>query len=376
MQDWSSVSDSSTTSTRDRRSWKVPVLYRSTVGDGKVLLDGEGATVPVGDDVVVNSGGEGFFRVEYDDTLMQSVIDRIEDLDPIERFGIINDTFANVLAGHKTSADFLPLVRNLRGEREGDVWTAALSGLGELDRVVSSDDRGALQAFTRDLVGPEVEALGWTVTDDEDEQTRALRGQLLKAFGMLGNDRNTIEQARTVHLAADDGLDAEVADAALAITAANGDMVDFERFLAMSESAPTPQLTVKYLRAAVMVPDPGVPQRVVDMVADREIRNQDSFWVLAVLLGARDTGAIAWQAVKERWDDVLAVLPPSNAYRMMDLLYLRSEPDVAADITAFLEEHAIPGAEMKTAQRLEQLRVRVGLREREGPAIGDALRPA
>ena len=356
--------------------WKVPVLYRSTDGDGKVLLETDPIAVAMGDDVVVNSGGEGFFRVEYDDELMASVVDRIEDLDPIERFGIINDTFANVLAGHKTSADFLPLVHNLRGEREGDVWTAALAGLGELDRVVSSDDRSELQGFTRDLVGPEVEELGWTVGADDDEQTRALRGQLLKAMGVLGNDRDTIANAREVHLTADESLDAEIADAALTITAANGDMGDFQRFLDLSDSAPTPQLTVKYLRAAVSVPDPAVPARVVDMVADREIRNQDSFWVLAVLLGARDTGPIAWNAVKARWDDLLAVLPPSNAYRMLDLLYLRSEPEVAADIASFLEANPIPGAEMKIAQRLEQLRVRVGLREREGTAIGEALRSA
>jgi hypothetical protein len=66
-------------------------------------------------------------------------------------------------------------------------------------------------------------------------------------------------------------------------------------------------------------------------------------------------------------------MPPQNRRRMLDLILYRSEPEIAADIEAWLAEHPIGGAEKYTAQQMERLRVRVGLREREGERLGAAL---
>ncbi len=354
-------------------TWQIPVLYSSDAGTGKVLVREEPVEVSVGDNVIVNAGGEGFYRVNYDDALAASVTDRLSDLDAVERMSVVSDSLANLLAAKIEAADFLAVIERLSGEKENDIWAMALGGLGELDRIVSSDDRPALQQFAAELLGGPAAELGWTVADGDSDRTRALRGLMLRGMGNLAQDQETIAQARAVE-AADGDVDAEIADAALMITAANGDIADFERFLHLSETASTPQLTVKYLRAAVMVPHPEVPDRIVRMVIDRDIRTQDSFWVLAVLLGHRENGARAWQLITDNWDAVLAAMPPTNAYRMTDLMHFRSEPEVAEAIRAWFADHEIPGADKKVAQKLEQLEVRTRLREREGERLGEALR--
>ena len=354
-------------------SWMIPVRYRSDDGEGRTLLGEDAETIAPGDSLVVNAGGEGFYRVDYDKELGASITARLEDLDPIERFSVVSDRFANVLAGTVDAADYLDLVSGMSSEPENDVWAMALAGLGELDRVVSSDDRPLLQDFVRELVSSKTDELGWTPEPGESERTRSLRGQLLRARGVLGNDQKIVAEARSVE-SGSGAVDAEVADAALMITAAHGTIDDFERYLAASETAATPQLTVKYLRAATMVPDQAVPERMIKMIIDRDIRAQDSFWVLALLMGHRETGAHAWELVTRHWDELLAVVPPTNAYRMLDLLYLRSEPESAASIRAWFADHDIPGSEKKISQRLEQLRVRTGLRDREGERLGEALR--
>jgi puromycin-sensitive aminopeptidase len=353
--------------------WKVPVLYSSADGEGKVLVGDEPVQIEVGDDLIVNAGGEGFYRVNYDEALAESLASRLDDLDPVERLAVVSDSLANVMAAEADASDYLALVEGLSGERENDIWAMALAGLGEFDRIVSSDDRPALQQFTSELLADRVAELGWTVNQDDSDRTRALRGLLLRGMGNLAQDQPTIAQAREIH-SSDAEVDAEVADAALMITAANGDIEDFERFLDLSENAPTPQLTVKYLRAAVMVPHPDVPDRIVRMVIDRDIRTQDSFWVLALLLGHRENGPRAWELITENWDDVMAVLPPTNAYRILDQVHYRSEPEVAASIHGWFEDNEIPGADKKVAQKLEQLEVRTRLREREGERLGEVLR--
>jgi hypothetical protein len=112
---------------------------------------------------------------------------------------------------------------------------------------------------------------------------------------------------------------------------------------------------------------------MVQMILDGGIRSQDANWVLARLIGNRETGVRSWEMITENWEDVLAAMPVLNSRRMLDLVQYRSEPDVAASIMQWLETHPIPSGGKHVAQKMEQLQVRVALREREAYRLGDAL---
>ncbi len=356
--------------------WHVPVMLRSSAGDDRLLLSDDSATIDAGEDLVVNAGGHGFYRVQYAPELRETLRGRVRELDPAERYGIVSDLWADVLKGGSPAADYLALVENLDDEDEVDVWEAAIGGLGELDRVVSSDDRPALQAFTRDLVGAKAEAMGWAPGEGEDDRTRKLRGLLLRTLGNLGNEQTTQVAAKKLleDIRKDpSGTDSEVADAALYITAYNGDVDDFDAFIEIKDGSKNPQEVVKNLRAAAIVPGRDSAERLFQMILDGDVRSQDAFWVIAVMLGHRDNGPIVWELMKEHWDDMLALLPPTTARRILDTIPYRSEPDVAADIEAWLADHHIPGADMYAPQQTELMKVRVGLREREQGRIGEAL---
>ena len=273
-----------------------------------------------------------------------------------------------MLKGGTDAADYLTLVGGLGDEGEVDVWQRILGGLGELDRVASSDARPALQGFVRDLVSDKVGEMGWTPVEGEGDRSRKLRGTLIAALGNLGDDRSTQDRARLVHEDARSGngaVDAEVADAALSIVAANGDIDDFERFLTISDESETPQEVVKYLRAAAIVPDRAASEKLFQMVLDGDIRRQDSFWIIAIMFGHRENGPRVWELMKENWDDLLEQIPPATGRRILDLMPNRSEPEIAEDIEAWLAEHPIRGGEKYADQQIELLKVRVGLRERE-----------
>ena len=349
-------------------SWKVPVLYRTSDGTGRTLVSDEAVVVDAADGIVVNAGGEGYYRVAYDAELLPAVMDSFSDLEGTERFAVVSDAAANLLRGDMTGKEYLALVGMLSDEDELDVWQMGLSGLAELNRVISSDDRPGLQSFVRDLVGPKVGELGWAVGADESDRMRATRGLLIKSMGTLGNDEDTIVRARSIFN--DEGdVDAEIANAALAVVAAHGDASTFDELIALSEAADSPQATVKYLKAATQVPVPAAAARMFKMVIDGDIRSQDSFWVLALLLGQRENGPFIWSLIRENWDATIAVLPPQAGRRILDLVQYRSEPEVAASIHEWFEDHTISGGEKFIQQRLEMLDIRVGLREREENAL-------
>jgi puromycin-sensitive aminopeptidase len=349
-------------------SWQVPVLYRTSEGTKKTLVADATVTIEADGGVIVNAGGEGFYRVAYDAELLPSVMDSFSDLEGTERFAVVSDAVANLLRGDMSGIAYLALVGMLEDEDELDVWQMGLAGLAELDRVISSDDRPGLQTFVSNLVGPKTDELGWTVGADESDRTRATRGLLIKSLGTLGHDQETIARARSI-FNGDGEVDVEVADAALRVVAAHGDMATFDELIARSEASDTPQGTVKFLRAATQVPDPEAAAKMFTMVIDGDIRSQDSFWVLALLLGQRQNGVLIWSLMRENWDVMMAVLPPQAGRRILDLVQYRSEPEVAESIHAWFEEHTISGGEKFIQQSLELLDVRVGLREREATAL-------
>ncbi len=358
--------------------WQVPVILRSDTGEQRVLVSEQSVTFDAGDGLVVNAGGNGFYRVQYSPELRDSVRDRLDTLEAAERYNLVSDLWADVLKGGSEAGDFLDLVGRLGDEREVDVWEAALAGLGELDRVVSSDIRPDLQRFSSNLVSGKADEMGWAPVAGEDDRTRRLRGLLIRARGNLANDQPTQEAARLMLNEVREnpaGVDSEIADASLFVTAANGDIDDFDRFIDISNTSQNPQEIVKNLRAAATVPGSDAAKRLFDLVLDGDVRSQDAFWVLAVMLGDRENGPYVWELMKERWDEMMEALPPTTGRRILDRIPFRSEPDVAADIEAWLTDHQIQGGDMYGPQQIELMKVRVGLRQREQDRLGEALRP-
>ncbi len=358
-------------------SWQVPVLYRSDEGEGRFVL-GEDRVVAAGNGFRVNHGGQGYYRTRYAGELGDEVVAGLAELAPDERFAVVADAWADTLAGAASGADFLALVARLGDERDLHVWEAALGGLGELARVVSSDLRPSLEAFVRDVLAPVADRVGWVPRDGESDLDRRFRSLVLRALGVLGADGATIAEARRllsglVGGAAD--LDGEVAAAVVDIVAADGDAADHGVFADAYGAARTPQEEMRYLRAMAAIPDAAVVPETIQMLLDGRIRSQNGMSVVARLIGNRVTGVKAWQVVKEHWDGLMSILPPYMARRILDFVHLRSEPDVAADVAEWLRSHPLPGGEQLAAQQMERLRVRVGLRERESGLSVPGARP-
>ena len=358
------------------QSWKLPVLLRSSTGAQRLLVTDDEVAVDAGEDLVVNAGADGFYRVAYSPELRRERRSRLDSLSGEERYATVSDAWADVLKGGSEASEYVKLVAGFGKEDEVDVWQRVLGGLAELDRIATPDARAALQAFVRDLVGEKAAEMGWAPADGEDDRSRKLRGALIAALGNLGDDPETQRRGREAFNEArsDDGVvDAEVADAVLSVVAANGDFGDFERFIEISEASETPQEVVKFIRAAALVPDRAAAELLFEMVLDGRIRRQDSFWVVAIMLGQRANGPFVWEMMKEHWDDLLNQMPPATGRRILDLVPNRSEPEVAADIEAWLADHPIKGGERHAEQKLEQLKVRVGLRERESTRLADTF---
>jgi puromycin-sensitive aminopeptidase len=365
------------------QAWQVPVQLRVYGGgqpvEERVLLSEREARLRVGagaEAVVVNAGGHGFYRVRYAPDLLDALLKRLETLAPIERFNLVNDAWALAVAGLMPLTAYLDLTARFRGERDRNVWTVLIASFSSLTRLVEPGDRRRLEALVRDRAMPTFTALGWTPRDGEDELTRQLRGDLVRALGVLGNDPGVQARGRELygaHLADPAAVDPNVLPALIAVLAHAGEATRYDEFLRRFRGAKTPQEEQRYLYALAGFRDPALARQTLERLINGEVRTQDAPFVARGMLMSVDTREIAWDFVKAHWDTMDRLYPKHGMRRLAEGVTGLATPELEADVRRFFDARKPQFGGKVLAQYLEQLRVAVTLRGREGAALSAYL---
>ncbi|HRE03663.1 MAG TPA: M1 family aminopeptidase, partial [Ilumatobacteraceae bacterium] len=146
------------TAADDPTLFMVPVAVRVGTGEQYVLLTDAETKIEIDDPdavVVVNAGGQGFFRVAYDDTLRGRLNGAaLATLGTVERYNLVDDASAAFVAGRLDAAGLLQFLRGFDGERDLAVWQAIVAALGRLHRVLDPAGEERFAAIAADLVRP------------------------------------------------------------------------------------------------------------------------------------------------------------------------------------------------------------------------------
>ena len=363
----------------DRTTWPVPLMVRQVAGGqerlDRVLIEGDGAELELLDRdavVVANAGSASFVRVWYDDELRSRIARTMTDvLSPIERYALVDDAWAAVVAGRAPVASFLELVAGSSDETDLRVWQAVLTGLGWFDRFVDGEPRERLRAFVRDLLRPAVERLGWEPGSDEGDLTRALRGQLVQSLAILGADPEALAHCRALELEGDG--DPQLLQAAVEAVAAEGTADDLDRFWQRYREASTPQEEERYLFATSRFPGDTELDRILEASLTDEVRTQDAPYLLARATTNRTHGWRAWRFIAERWEAMQGRFASSNIIGLVSGVRYLTDPDAVREVDEFFRSHDIPQNHLMLLQTLERMRVAAKLRERATPELLERL---
>ncbi|MDE3034651.1 MAG: M1 family metallopeptidase [Nitrospirota bacterium] len=365
------------------RRWQVPLQVR-LVANGQSrthrLLLTEAEThldLPAGfESALVNEGGHGFYRVHYAPDLLARLLQKPERLAAIERFNLVNDAWAATVAGLMPLPDYLDLTARFRGERDRNVWALLLDSFHSLNRIIQPADRPKLEALVRDRVGPAATELGWTSKSGENDLTKQLRADLLRALGTLGNDSTVQIKATELYpasLAQPTAVDQNLLPSLIAILAHVGDAARYEDFLSRFHKAATPQEERRYLYALAAFKPVALLEQTLARAISGEIRAQDApFIIRLVLTNVYGRGA-AWNFVKTNWDTMDKRFPKQGLRRMLEGIVGLATPELEQDVHRFIADRKIDLGGKTLEQYLEQLRIAVTLREREGVTLSKYL---
>ena len=362
----------------------VPVVLRAGSADSgsitKVLLTEAEVDVALdhpADWIVGNNEGDGFYRVELSDADLASVAaNAAAHLSPLERYGLVEDEWALLLAGRGSVSRVLMLVRSLAGDEDLSVWQRIIGALAGLHRAAAADQTEAFEGWVRALLGPALQRLGDTKTPGESERTTALRASLFDAVARIGNDTSRREQA-AAHFSAlgddPDAVDADLADAVVRVVASTADPDTWEELRRRAAAARTAQDTLRHQGALADTDDPALVLRFCELCLTDEIRSQDALFLLRRALANRHASAEVWTFLTERWDQITTRFPSSTVPRLIEGIRVVGDRELATAIAAFLAEHPTKQGTTLIRQHLERMWVTVALADRVPGELGTAL---
>jgi puromycin-sensitive aminopeptidase len=346
-----------------------PQVERVLMAEGEARV----ALPATPDAIVVNEGGHGFYRVHYNRDLLDRLVRRLPGgLAPIERFNLVGDAWASTAAGLMPIEDYLDLTARFRDERDRNVWTILVGSMQSLNRIIPPGDRTGLERLVRDRIHPAAEQLGWTPRPGEDELTRQLRGDLIRVLGMLGNHAETQGRAAELYGAHQRGaatVDPNVLPALIGVLAHVGDATRYEEFFKAFRGATTPQEEQRYLYALVAFQPRTLVEHTLAKTINGEIRTQDAPFVARALLMTVHGRELAWDFVRANWDTMDRLYPKHGTRRMAEGVIGLATPELERSVHEFFAERKIDLGGKTLEQYLEQLRVAVTLREREGARL-------
>jgi puromycin-sensitive aminopeptidase len=356
--------------------WQVPIFVKAQTSSGlhtqTTLLTGREMQIklPAAPEwVVVNAGGHGFYRVRYAPDLLSRLTPHLQEhLSAAERFNLVNDTWATALAGLTPLTAYLDLLQLFRDETDHNVWTAMLGSCHYLYRLLGPQQRPALQALMRTLLGPITTRLGWSPQAGEPELISQLRGDLLGALGTLGDDAATQAEARTrygQYKKDRAAINPNIVPALVSILAYAGGPAEYEEFRANSKTAKTPQEEQRYQFALAAFRQPDLLERTLALTVTGEVRSQDAPYLMRSLLLNTEGRERAWAFMKDHWQEMIRQYPDNSIVRMCEGIVALVTPTLEAEVKDFFTSHPVKQGGKTMEQHLEKLRIAVACQQRE-----------
>jgi aminopeptidase N len=358
--------------------WMVPVCLKTgTQPICRVLtpavLDDD-ASIPLPMDISLpmlyaNAGGKGYYRTLYTPQQYSAIVAKAETaLTPPERIGLLGDRWALVRSGQGTVGQYLDLVLALKQDPNAAVLDTVNQQLKRVDSDIATDeDRAEFAAVMRRQFGPVYAALGDPVKGEPFDRQQ-LRGTLFEMLGaaqdpaVLAQAQQLTARALAVENKKDKTLDASLSDAAVLVSAGNGDAALYDKLLAISRNSGDPGEKTDALRTLARFHDPALVKRTLDYVVSGEVRNQDTWIALIALLRDRATRDQTWEYMQKNWDKVHAQLTVSSGAEVVRATGNFCTVRQRDEVTHFFATHKVEAAERTLAKAVDSINDCIQLR--------------
>ncbi|MEW6690729.1 MAG: M1 family aminopeptidase [Pseudomonadota bacterium] len=355
--------------------WKVPVTFADAAGARRtVLLEDAPLTVPAGrcGAILVNAGGTGYFRVQYDERTFAHLARGLGGLPPLERFRFLADAFALVQAGRLDAARYLALLEELAGETDATVWEQVIGALRFLrDLLEAPQAQAAFDRRAARILRPALERIGWDAAPGESAEAPPLWRALIEALGRAG-DAEVVREARARFAArVSRPLDGAIRPAILNVVGRHADEATFASLVEEMRDATDTELRYQYTSALRHVSDPALARRWMQrLLAADELPPGEAAYNLQRIGADSGLAREAWTFVKANLPAILAKASPrGRAFLLPEAAAPFADEAAAEELLALARAKLDPGALYQAEKTAEWIRLKAAVRAREAEHI-------
>jgi aminopeptidase N len=365
--------------------WQIPVCVKAAgqpsptcdvITEETRALKLAGACTPW---VFANAGAHGYYRTAYPPDMLRAIAPHVEtDLSASERLVLLDDEWALVRAGRHNAGDYLTLAAGYGREHVSGVLEEIAHRLGVIDEDLTTEaTRPALEAFTRSLLRPLFDEVGFTSVAGDNDDRRSLRAVLIGALGTISHDPDVISKARAAlarSLSGGTPLEPTVAGAIVKTAATHGDATLFDELGTAADRAASPEDQYRYLFALGDFRDPALIEKGLQRSLSPQLRSQDTAIYLARFLVNPAARSRTWAFVTAHW----TALEPKVTIAGGDTNLIRAlgafcDAQSRDEVASFFAAHPLPGAARTLTQTIEQINNCIALRDKQTPAVASWL---
>ncbi len=359
--------------------WTIPVcLKTAAAADCRLVTDKTPMVVPAAGTpfFFANADNAGYFRVAYSPAELKAITANAETaLSVPERIGFVGDRWALTRAGQGDVGDFLDLSLALKTDPHAPVLDATLGSIQQVrSRIATDEERAALDRVILAQYGPVYAALGPDDAEHAGKDTydrQQIRTALFAALGEAG-DPAVLAEARGLTddlFAGKKVTQPDLIDSAVSLAAETGDETFYNALLTVSQKATDPGLQTQALEVLTKFRDPKLVLRTLEYAVSGQVRNQDSWILLAIEINQRQTRGIAWPWVEQHWDAVKAQLTTSSGAQLVGSTGAFCTVEGRNDVATFFAGHKVEASERTLAKALDSIDACVRLKATQEPKL-------
>jgi len=354
--------------------WVIPVCWKGgsceTVGGGPAAIRSVKFAGPTL--FYANAGDKGYYRTAYSSPELAALVANAETgLTPPERIGLLGDRWALVRAGQGSVGEFLDLVLAVKQDPNPTVMESAMGRLELVQTQIASDaDRERLDAVVRREFGDVYAGLGGA-SRHEGWEHADLRELVFEALGQA-KDPEVLAEAATLTSQLFSGqkvADPMLADAAVALATPQSDAPMYDKLMRVIGNAEDPDFKEAALHVLTRFQDPALVERTLEYALSGEVRTQDSWELLALLLERRETQDQAWTYITGHWAEVERKATANAETRIAEAAGAFCTVEKRGEVKAFFDVHPVGASARTLARTLESIDACVALRGRQEPEL-------
>jgi aminopeptidase N/puromycin-sensitive aminopeptidase len=360
--------------------WTIPLCL---AGTGCTVLTPETTAIVTPSHesfLYADAGDKGYYRMGYTLREVHAIIANAETgLTPPERVGLLGDGWALMRAGQGSVGEFLDLVLAMKQDPNETVLESGLGKVATINSLIASgEDRARLDAVVLREFAPVYAALDSPVKHESFDRAQQ-RATLFAELGRAG-DPTVLAEAQSVTAELFAGtkngqkpVDPAIADAAVELAVAKGDAEMYDRLQRVAQNAADPDLKEDALRTLTRFQSPLLVIRTLEYALSDEVRSQDSWTLIALLLQQRETQDLAWEFVTQHWAGVMRKSTVNSGMRIVEATGAFCTVEKRDEVTNFFAEHPVESSERALAKSLDNINDCIALRAAQQPRLREWL---